>query len=32
LFLRYDPAGDLAKVKCPVLALFGEKDRQVPPK
>jgi dienelactone hydrolase len=30
-FLTYDPAPTLAKVKCPVLALFGEKDRQVPP-
>lgn len=31
-FLRYDPAGNLAKVKCPVLALNGEKDLQVEPK
>jgi uncharacterized protein len=29
-FLDYDPATTLAKVKCPVLALFGEKDLQVP--
>ena len=28
-FLDYDPAADLAKVRCPVLALFGEKDLQV---
>ncbi len=31
-FLRYDPAPALQKVKCPVLALNGEKDLQVPPK
>lgn len=31
-FLRYDPAPTLAKVKCPVLALNGSKDLQVPPK
>ena len=31
-FLKYDPAAALAKVKCPVLALNGEKDLQVPPK
>lgn len=30
-FLEYDPAGALSKVKCPVLALNGEKDLQVPP-
>ncbi len=30
-FLEYDPAAALRKVKCPVLALIGEKDRQVPP-
>lgn len=30
-FLTYDPAVDLRKVKCPVLAINGEKDRQVPP-
>lgn len=31
-FLRYNPAPLLEKVKCPVLALNGEKDLQVPPK
>lgn len=31
-FLKYDPAPALGKVKCPVLALSGEKDLQVPPK
>ena len=31
-FLAYDPAGALRKVRCPVLALNGEKDLQVPPK
>ena len=31
-FLVYDPAVALAKVKCPVLAINGEKDLQVPPK
>ena len=30
-FLLHEPAPVLAKVKCPVLALFGEKDLQVPP-
>jgi pimeloyl-ACP methyl ester carboxylesterase len=30
-FLAYDPAGALRKVRCPVLALNGEKDLQVPP-
>ena len=30
-FLKHDPAPVLEKVKCPVLALFGEKDLQVPP-
>jgi pimeloyl-ACP methyl ester carboxylesterase len=30
-FLQYDPATALRKVKCPVLAINGEKDRQVPP-
>lgn len=30
-FLRYNPAPALEKVKCPVLALNGEKDLQVPP-
>ena len=31
-FLRYDPALALEKVKCPVLAINGSKDLQVPPK
>jgi hypothetical protein len=31
-FIRYDPAVALEKVKCPVLALNGEKDLQVPSK
>ncbi|MFA6597012.1 MAG: alpha/beta fold hydrolase [Ignavibacteriaceae bacterium] len=31
-FLTYDPVPALEKVKCPVLALNGEKDLQVPPK
>ena len=31
-FLTYDPATALRKVKCPVLAINGEKDVQVPPK
>ncbi len=31
-FLRYDPRPTLAKVRCPVLALIGEKDLQVPPR
>jgi len=31
-FLRYDPAPVLQKVKCPVLALNGDKDLQVPSK
>ena len=31
-FLKYNPATALEKVKCPVLALNGEKDVQVPPK
>ncbi len=30
--IRYDPAVVLEKVRCPVLALNGEKDLQVPPK
>jgi pimeloyl-ACP methyl ester carboxylesterase len=30
-FLVYDPAPTLKEVKCPVLALIGEKDLQVPP-
>jgi pimeloyl-ACP methyl ester carboxylesterase len=29
-FLDYDPAPTLARVQVPVLAIFGEKDRQVP--
>ena len=31
-FLKYDPAPALTKVKCPVLALNGAKDLQVPAK
>jgi pimeloyl-ACP methyl ester carboxylesterase len=31
-FLAYDPKPTLMKVKCPVLAIIGEKDLQVPPK
>jgi len=31
-FIRLNPAVALQKVKCPVLALNGEKDLQVPPK
>ena len=31
-FLTYDPKPALRKVKCPVLAINGEKDLQVPPK
>lgn len=31
-FLKYDPRPTLEKVKCPVLALNGEKDLQVPAK
>jgi pimeloyl-ACP methyl ester carboxylesterase len=31
-FLRYDPAVDLKKIKCNVLALNGNKDLQVPSK
>ncbi len=31
-FLRFNPATVLEKVKCPVLAVNGEKDLQVPPK
>ncbi|MCE7056844.1 alpha/beta hydrolase [Algoriphagus sp. AGSA1] len=31
-FIKYDPAPALEKVSCPVLALNGEKDLQVPPK
>ncbi len=30
-FVNYDPAPVLERVKCPVLALIGEKDTQVPP-
>jgi hypothetical protein len=30
-FIQYDPAPTLEKVKCPVLALDGSKDLQVPP-
>lgn len=30
-FLKYNPVPTLEKVKCPVLALDGEKDLQVPP-
>ncbi len=29
-FMGYDPAADLRKIRCPVLALSGEKDTQVP--
>ncbi len=31
-FIKYNPATALEKVKCPILALNGEKDLQVPPK
>ena len=31
-FVKYDPRPVLGKVKCPMLALNGEKDVQVPPK
>jgi len=31
-FLAYDPKPTLMKVKCPVLAINGEKDVQVPPR
>ncbi len=31
-FLTYDPKSALKKVKCPLLAINGEKDLQVPPK
>jgi pimeloyl-ACP methyl ester carboxylesterase len=31
-FIKYDPAPALEKVKCPVLALNGEKDLQIPAK
>jgi fermentation-respiration switch protein FrsA (DUF1100 family) len=30
-FLAYDPVPTLEKVRCPTLALFGERDLQVPP-
>jgi fermentation-respiration switch protein FrsA (DUF1100 family) len=30
-FIKYNPAQTLEKVKCPVLAINGEKDLQVPP-
>lgn len=30
--VKYDPTAALEKVKCPILALNGEKDYQVPPK
>jgi uncharacterized protein len=30
-FISHDPAADLARIRCPVLALFGELDMQVPP-
>ena len=30
-FIMYDPAPTLRRIKCPVLALFGELDMQVPP-
>ncbi|HEX8817356.1 MAG TPA: alpha/beta fold hydrolase [Terriglobales bacterium] len=30
-FISYDPATALRKVRCPVLAMIGEKDVQVPP-
>ena len=31
-FIKHNPAPTLEKVKCPVLAINGEKDLQVPPK
>jgi alpha/beta superfamily hydrolase len=31
-FIKYNPASDWQKVHCPVLALNGERDLQVPPK
>jgi len=31
-FLTYDPREALKKVSCPLLAIAGEKDMQVPPK
>jgi fermentation-respiration switch protein FrsA (DUF1100 family) len=30
-FVSFDPAPVLAAVRCPVLAMFGERDTQVPP-
>jgi hypothetical protein len=30
--MQYDPGSTLKKVKCPVLAINGEKDLQVPPR
>jgi uncharacterized protein len=30
-FLAYDPCQNLSRLKCPVLALWGSKDLQVPP-
>jgi len=30
--VKFDPVPTLEKVKCPVLAINGEKDLQVPPK
>ena len=31
-FVKFDPVPTLERVKCPVLAINGEKDLQVPPK
>ena len=31
-FIKYNPAATLEKVKCPVLAIIGSNDLQVPPK
>lgn len=31
-FMQYDPTDALQKVRCPVLAINGAKDLQVPPK
>ena len=31
-FIKFNPATILEKIKCPVLAVNGEKDLQVPPK
>jgi len=30
-FVAYDPTDTVAKVSCPILVLFGERDMQVPP-